>query len=109
MRRNSQQNNPLFIVDRFLRFGICYYSGWSFVAWLGPTSNGECLGALEKNIDKELGSWYVENDSIGHLMGYLEGKEWSDFEGLGFKKLAFFLLRILYILSQVLDCGTKVV
>ena len=39
-----------------------------------------CINRLEKNVEEEMDSWYLKDDSISQIVAYLEGKIPSDFE-----------------------------
>jgi len=54
---------------------------------MGATSEFQGYGSrhgLEKNVEEELGSWSLEDDSSSYLVEYLEEKQYSDYWEQGF-------------------------
>jgi len=50
------------------------------VSWLQPFTVKDVLSGLEKEDEKVLGFWCLEDDSFSYLVDCLEGKEQKDFE-----------------------------
>jgi len=49
------------------------------ISWAQPSNVKRCVGSMEKEIEKVLGSWDLKVGSFGYMVVYLEREEPTDF------------------------------